>query len=144
MRLNLVSKVSEIGALERHILLEDTEHFYKKSFAFMHKDMMSTSQIFSYVQILKKYEIRLEEVIEWFFKDYLLEEFKIANYVVKMPTSNSSYLEKCRAITPEIDRILKQYQYYIEDGEIDQELLQISSSHMFFENCKSIIGNKYI
>ncbi len=37
------------------------------------------------------------------FKDYLLEEFKIANYVVKMPTSNSSYLEKCRAITPEID-----------------------------------------
>lgn len=144
MRLNLVSKLREIGALEKNILLEDTEHFYKKSFAFIYKDMMSTSQIYSYVQILKKHEIRLEEVIEWFFKDYLLQEFKIVNYVVKMPTSNSSYLEKCRAITPEIDRILKQYQYYIEDGEIDQELLQMSSSHMFFENCKSIIGNKYI
>ena len=144
MRLNLVSKLSEIGALERHILLEDTEHFYKQSFIFNYKDMLSTYQLYSYVKTLEKYEVRLEEVIEWFFKDYLLDEFGIDNYVVKMPTSNSSYLEKCRSITPEIDRILKQYQYYIEDGEIDQELLQMSSSHMFFEDCMSIISNKYI
>ncbi len=68
MRLNLVSKVSEIGTLERHIFLENTEHFYKKSLAFIHKDMISKSQIYSYIEILKKYEIRLEEVIEWFLK----------------------------------------------------------------------------
>lgn len=144
MRLNLVSKLSEIGALEKHMVLTESKDLYKKSFVFNHKDMVSTSQIYSYIKILEKYKIRLEEIIEWFFKDYLLQEFRINNYIVKMPTSNSSYFEKCRSILPEIDRILKQYKFYVEDGEIDQELLQISSTHMFFENCISMTNNKYV
>ncbi|CEH34386.1 hypothetical protein [Romboutsia lituseburensis] len=145
MRLTLVSKISEISALERHLVLDDLNYLYKQSFEFNRKNMMSTSQIYSYVQVLERYKIRLEEVIEWFFKDYLLQEFGIDNYVVKMPTSSSSYFEKCRAILPEMDRILKQYMLYVEDGEIDQELLQMSSAqNKVFENCMSIVGNKYV
>jgi len=144
MRLNLVSKPNEIGIFERLFTRANSNQLYKDSSAFKHKDMMATIQIHSYVQVLNNYQIRLEEMIEWFFTEYLFEEFGINNYIVKMPTKSSSDFEKCRAILPEIDSILKQYKLYLEDDEIDQELLQVSSSHMFFKDCTSCINKKYI
>lgn len=142
LRLNLVSKLSEVGIFER-LARTNSKHLYKDFSAFKHNDMMSIVQIHSYIEVLNSYEIRLEEMIEWFFKVYLFEEFGISNYVVKMPTNSSSDFEKCRAILPEIDSILKQYKLYLEDGEIDQELLQVSSSHMFFKDCISCVDKKY-
>ena len=40
--------------------------------------------------------------------------------------------------------IRDRYQYYIQDGEIDEELLQISSNSIIFRNCMSIVNNKYV
>lgn len=60
-----------------------------------------------------------------------------------MPSNDSNYLEKCRTILPEIDSCLKQYNYYVEDNVIDSELLEISSTHLLFEDVKSILKNKY-
>ena len=45
---------------------------------------------------------------------------------------------------PEIDHILKEYKYYIEDGCIDPELIGLSSEHMFFKDIPSKIKNKYV
>ncbi|MEW9909340.1 hypothetical protein AB3H50_26940 [Bacillus pacificus] len=143
MRLNLVSKSSEITTFEGRSR-NNSKHLYKNSSKFIQKDMMSTAQITSYIQELKSYQIRLEEMVEWFFKDYLPKEFGINGFIVRMPTSVSTDFEKCRAILPEIDRILKQYDLYLEEGEIDEELLQISSSHMFFKDCKSCNNKKYV
>lgn len=84
----------------------------------------------SYSQVLNSFNIRLENITEWFFKKYLVEEFNIENFITKMLGENLSYFEKCRVIIPEIDRILKQYNYYLKDGEINQELLQISSTQL--------------
>lgn len=144
MRLSLVSNLSEIGSLERHVFLENSEHFYKISLAFRHKDIISKCQMYSYIEILEKHNIRIEEIIEWFFNYYLKDEFGIENFIVDMPTVNTSYLEKCKLIAIEIDKIIKQYQYYIQDGEIDEELLQISSNSIIFRNCMSIVNNKYV
>ncbi|PFC15086.1 hypothetical protein [Bacillus cereus] len=143
MRLKLVSKIKEIGVFEK-IIGNNFKHLYKTSSAFKRKDMMSTLQMKSYVEILNSYQIRLEEMIEWFFNQYLSKEFGINNFIVRMPTTVSSDFEKCRAILPEIDSILKQYKLYLEDGEIDQELLQVSSSHMFFKDCASYNNKKYV
>jgi len=143
IRLNLVSKSNEIGVFEK-FAKSYSKHLYKDTSVFKHKDMMSTIQIHSYVQVLNNYQIRLEDMVEWFFKEYLLKEFGINNYIVKMPTNASSNSEKCRAILPEIDSILKQFKLYLEDGTIDQELLQVSSSHMFFKDCISSVELKYV
>lgn len=143
MRLNLVSKLNEMGIFERFTRTK-SNHLYKDLSIFKHKDRMSTIQIYSYVQVLNNYKIRIEEMIEWFFNKYLSDEFGINNYIVKMPTKSSSNFEKCRAVLPEIDSILKQYKLYLDDGEIDQELLQVSSSHMFFKDCISCVDKKYV
>lgn len=61
-----------------------------------------------------------------------------------MPTKDSNYLEKCRTLLPEMDSCLKQYNYYVEDGIIDPELVGISSTHILFMNVKSILDKKYV
>ena len=108
------------------------------------KNMLSILQIIAYYKELNKINIRLEDIIEWFFKTYLPEEFGIQNYFVKMPSKDSTYYEKCKSILPEIDYILKQFNLLVEDGIIDQELLEVSSTSILFESVKSLIDTKYI
>ncbi|MGL5621638.1 hypothetical protein [Cetobacterium sp.] len=143
MRLNLTSKKAEIGTYER-VFFNNGPSQYRWSFVFEHKDLKSRLEMISYSKVLIDFGIRLENIIEWFFKEYLVKEFGIRNFITKMPGEKLSYFEKCKVIIPEIDRILKQYNYYLDDGEISQELLQISSTHLLFNNCESINIKKYI
>lgn len=143
MRVELVSKASEEGVLES-IIRQKGNYLYVESTSFQFKEMLSNIEIISYSNILNIYDIRLEEMIEWFFNNYIKEEFQVNNFIVKMPSENATYFEKCRTILPEIDRIFKQYNMLVEDGEIDQELIQISSSSIKTNNVKSYNDKKYV
>ena len=143
MRITLVSKPTYLSLMERYIFMRP-KNSYPTSISFEQLNNLSVLQIIMYSQYLKQKDTRLETVIEWFFSTYLREEFHIDDYRVRMPSEEASYLEKCRAILPEIETVLKQYQLYVEDDKIDHELLQISSEHLFFRNAKSKIDSKYI
>ena len=124
--------------------MQSAKHLYRTSFIFGFKEMIANAQIYSYIQVLNVLGIRIEDMIEWFFNDYLSVEFSITDFIIKMPSGSSSYFEKCRTILPEIDRIFKQYNVLIEEGEIDQELIQISSSSVKVKEVKSFISCKYV
>ncbi|MFA6089683.1 MAG: hypothetical protein WC755_07515 [Candidatus Woesearchaeota archaeon] len=143
MRLELDSKKSEKGVLEA-IIQPDAEHLYCRSFSFSFKEMLSNVEIISYARVLQGYGIRLEGMIEWFFNEYILEEFNVTDYVVRMPSETATYFEKCRTILPEIDRILKQYNTLVEDGKIEQELIQMSSNSTRIKDIKSYSDKKYV
>ncbi|CEG28965.1 hypothetical protein [Bacillus sp. B-jedd] len=143
MRLELDSKKSESSALESAFRTQ-AAHLYYQSNSFNYKEMVSDAEIYSYVNVLNVLGVRIEEMIEWFFDVYLKEEFKISDFIVKMPSSEATYFEKCRTILPEIDRILKQYKVLIEDGVIDQELIQMSSSSVKIKDINSFNKKKYV
>lgn len=143
IRLTTVSKENEIRALES-AFMPSGKHLYRTSFTFNLKEMIATAQIYSYIKVLNVLGVRIENMIEWFFNDYLSIEFSVTDFVIKMPSDSSSYFEKCRTILPEIDRVFKQYNVLIEDGEIDQELIQISSSSVKVKDVKSFISCKYV
>ncbi|MCY7456119.1 hypothetical protein [Bacillus altitudinis] len=143
MKLEFDSKKSESGILES-VIRPQAEHLYYQSYSFSFKEMLSNAEIYSYVNVLNVLGIRLEEMIEWFFDVYLNEEFQINDFIVKMPSSGASHFEKCRTILPEIDRIFKQYNALIEDGIIDQELIQMSSSSFKIKDIKSFNKKKYV
>lgn len=143
MRLEFDSKKSESSAFESAIRPR-AEYLYYQSTSFLFKEMLSHAEIYSYVSVLNVLGVRLEEMIEWFFCVYLKEEFHINNFIVRMPSSEASYFEKCRTILPEIDRIFKQYNTLIEDGTIDQELIQMSSSSFKNKDIKSFKNKKYV
>lgn len=142
MRITLISKIQEMGVLERCIFMR-SKKAYVTGTVFERKDILSRLQLISYYSELKKIDIRLEEIIEWFFKDYLVNEFGISGFNIKMPSENSLYLEKCTTIISQMESILKQFSMYVNDGDIDHELLQMSSNHLFFENIPSLLNKKY-
>lgn len=143
MRITLISKESELGTTEKFLGVK-SKNEYEIGMTFNIKNMLSILQIIAYYKELNKINIRLEDIIEWFFKTYLPEEFGIQNYFGKMPSKDSTYYEKCKSILPEIDYILKQFNLLVEDGIIDQELLGVSSTSILFESVKSLIDTKYI
>ncbi len=143
MRSNLVSKESQLGIFEKHIFIQ-TKKSYRTGTAFDRLDMLSTLQMMAYYKELKRINIRFENIIEWFFKEYLLDEFNIKDYRINIPSEESNYLEKCRTTLSELDNILKEYRLIVEDDEIDHELLQISSRPIPFNDIPSKIEHKYI
>lgn len=142
-RLVFNSKTNEMSAFES-VFRPTGKHLYNTSFIFEYKEMISDIEIHSYINVLSIFGVRLEDMIEWFFHEYLKEEFSIRDFIVRMPSENASYFEKCRTILPEIDRIFKQFNVLIEDNEIDQELIQMSSSSVKNKDIMSFNDKKYV
>lgn len=143
MRWNVVSKLDYMGIFEKSIFMR-SKRDYPVGTVFNRLNQLADLQMCGYYAQLQKYGVRVEDLIAWFFSTYLVNEFEIVNYNISLPSRDSNYLEKCRTLLPEIDSCLKQYNYYVEDGAIDPELLQISSTHMFFKDAKSLLENKYV
>lgn len=142
MRLGVVSKTSQLGLTEKHFGIKGKDE-YEYGVTFNIMNILSHLQIQGYHNLLKEFEVRLEEVIEWFFRTYLLDEFKIENYIIDMPSENSTYLEKCRSVSAEIESILTGYYLYVENGEIEPELLEMTPTPLF-KDMKSLNNKKYI
>ena len=143
MRWNMISKRYFSGIFESSLYMR-SKYDYPRSVLFFRYDVLSDLQLIGYYNELLRNNVRLEDIISWFFNKYIYREFKIKNYCINMPSKESSYLEKCRFLLPEIDRILKEYNYYVDDGYIDSELVGMTSSQLFFDNVKSLLNNKYV
>ncbi len=142
-RINFVNKECESGIFESSMAIRMKQE-YKSNHTFGIKSMLSSVQMIAYYNQLQKIKIKLEEVIKWFFEKYLKDEFQVKNYKINIPTENSTYLEKCRNILIEMDYILKEYKLLVEEGKINHELLEMSSTHMFFQNIPSMVRKKYV
>ena len=142
-RINFVNKESESGIFESSMAIRMKQE-YKSNHTFGIKSMLSSVQMIAYYNQLQKIKIKLEEVIKWFFEKYLKDEFQVKNYKINIPTKNSTYLEKCRNILIEMDYILKEYKLLVEEGKINHKLLEMSSTHMFFQNIPSMVRKKYV
>ncbi len=143
MRCALVSKFNNMGVFER-FLLTSSRNAYPKGIAFDQMNILSLLQMVGYYRELFSIGIRLEEIIEWFFKEYLPDEFGAHNFRVTMPSPNSTFLEKCTNIMPAMESILKQFSLFVEEGEIDFELLEIRSEHLIYKNIPSLVDKKYV
>lgn len=143
MRWVNTAKKSHLGIFEGHLAMHAKDD-YIGGYAFQSLNAIADMQIRAYYDTLKKLDIRLEEIIEWFFNEYLKDEFGIKDFRSSMSSNETSYLEKCRFTLPEIEGALKKYNYYIEDGYINHELVDMTSTPIPFSNVKSILNNKYL
>lgn len=143
MRFTNVSKESELGIFE-HSLGVHTKDQYLIGISFRVKQMACYLKMISYIQELEKYEIKINQLLDWFYTTYLKEEFSVEDFLLYMPSENTNYFEKCRILFPEIDEITKQFSIYQEFKEVDHDLLEISSSSVPFDNIKSLVKKKYV
>ncbi len=108
------------------------------------KETITNGSLILYYNILKDKNIRLEEVLEWFFNEYLVKEFNIRGFSIKFPSESLTYLEKCKCIIGEMERSLKEFNLYKDYGEIDEEILELTNKPLKFEEVGSLTEEKYI
>lgn len=120
------------------------EKEYKTCTAFSIRESLSLAQMHVYYSFLKSKNKDLEAIIEWFFNVYLKEEFYIEDFTIKLPPIDNPNFEKCKSIFPTIESIIKKYRFYLEDGYIDEELVQMESKPLPFSECPSMTKDRYV
>lgn len=142
MRIQFVNRKSYLGIFEK-LILNQQKDIFPIGISFQLNDWLSYCQLRIYNDELCKIGITLEEIIKWFFSNYLPDELDVENFKFQLPSKDATYFEKCRSILPEIDSIIKQYKLYVEYGEIERELLEFSSLPLTFDEIPSLQRLKY-
>ena len=143
MRCLHVAKESESGVFERTMQSKSTR-VYHDNHAFRFSNALAQMQMHAYYVFLSQNNIRFEDVLEWFFTKYLQEEFNCPEMRISLPTKETTYLEKCIIICSQLESVLKQFALYVEDGEIDFELLEFMQDSKKFKDIPSLVENKYL
>lgn len=141
-RCSLVSINSQLGVIEKSIGIKGIRE-YERGIAFQISDMKSLAELQGYSSILRELNIQIEDLIQWFFTDYLVDEFGIDGFVINMPSAGSTVLDRCRIIPSEMDGVLKQFRMFAKNLKIDRELLEMSSQHVQFSDLPSMLERKY-
>jgi hypothetical protein len=143
-RINLVSKKNKMGVLERVMGVHSLNE-YRGGIEFNLLETTSYIQMVAYNKVLSDLDISLENVLHQVFTSSFQEKYEFANNAHFSIPSATSYFEKVRLLAPEFESVLKQFKLFVEeDGIIDFELLQISSSPTAIKDIPSLNMNKYI
>ena len=99
---------------------------------------------YTYFEYLKKNNIDIEEIINWYFNIYLETKLNIKGFHFHASNKESSYYERGKSIICEMDSILDQYELFFRHREIDQGLLEIKSKASSYASLKSFNEKKFI
>lgn len=99
---------------------------------------------YAYFEYLKKNDIDIEEIINWYFNIYLETKLNIKGFHFHASNKESSYYERGKSIICEMDSILDQYELFFRHREIDQDLLEIKSKASSYASLKSFNEKKFI
>jgi len=142
MLLTLPSFRADLGTLERSLGVTGKKA-YPRGIVFRVKDESSFLQTMMYTQFLQTTSIELESVIAWFFVDYLKEQFGATNLRFIPSSTTSPYLERSRQLFSEMESVIKQFSLYAENGELDTELLAITSDAVQYKSIPSLLPGKH-
>jgi hypothetical protein len=143
MMLLLPSFHGDLGVTDRFLKTNGKEA-YRTGAAFNHTNQASFLQTAMYVQFLEVKKIDIEAVLAWFFAAYLKDEFGANNLGFRPSSAAATYLEKSRHLFSEMESFLKQFSLYAENGELDLDLLAITSEQLSYKGIPSLLGGKYV
>lgn len=138
-----VSNDSYAGILERELRYKSSK-IYPCYSTFILINTLASLQMNAYYQFLESKNIFLEAVLEDFFSNYLQREFCCAEMRVRFPSKQARFSEKCSTIAAAFEFILKQFNLYVKNQNIDFELLAMSTQSIPFSEIPSLVPEKYI
>lgn len=138
---NLINKQCEVETIEP-FLIDKGIHSYPSYMQFNHKNSLSLYELYGYNEVLKRMESSFEKELKLFYESFFQNEYDYPSLPINFPMENDSSLNKCRVLCPELDAIVKQYNTFVEEDEINQDLIRLSKP-IKVEEGKSLLVNKY-
>ncbi|MDH6344219.1 hypothetical protein M2480_003173 [Parabacteroides sp. PFB2-12] len=139
--IQLISKRNEAETLERIIGLK-AKNTYPVYHSFQSKEYISQLQIAAMIYTLEIDGRRLEVAIKDFYENYLKKEYGYPAPSITIPSKDTTWIEKCRTLFAEMEAISKQYNLFVQEKEIDLELLMLGKPIGVTE-VKSLLQKKY-
>lgn len=139
--INLISKHVEIGELES-LFMDSGRDAYTTSVKYNKKNGLAFRQLFAYNVVLKELGSSFENELKQYYEIHLRKEYDYPGMPVNFPLEEDSALNKCRVLCPELDAIVKQYYIFVEEDEINKDLIRLSKP-LKVEEGKSLLTNKY-
>ncbi|MBD8349295.1 hypothetical protein [Dysgonomonas sp. HGC4] len=138
--IDLVSRNDELIIFEKIGLT--SKYAYQAGVVFSQKHMISYSQTIMFDIYLNERNNSIENLLKSFVlgMNFSLKE----NFRLNLASTSSTYLEKIRIIAPELEYLLKQYNCYVKEKNIDFELLEFDSIPVRFGEILSLVDKKYI
>lgn len=96
-----------------------------------------------YAMLLERNGRRLEDTIEWTYNVYFAKELGIGGFSISLPATGCSWLDKCKAMGPELERALKGYSLYSKMHVIYPDYFRFENFKLFSE-FQSLYKNKYV
>jgi hypothetical protein len=140
--INLLSKKKEASVFENHLLMT-SKNDYPVNSAFGQKAFLSISQLQISMVVLEENGFSFERLLESQINDVLSQLLTNAEFKVRLPYDITDNVAKIRYLSAEIDNLLKQFQYFQENGEIDHELLIMDNKPKNLSDIKSLLSIKY-
>ncbi len=142
MNCNLVYKSSEDGIIDK-IYNDKGQYIYLTNYYFKIKELVSYVQLVFYLDFLLDNKININDIIRWFFNDYINEEFGIKGFEVSISDSPISYFEKCKDLVSIFDEIKKQYYMWAKYKYLDRKFIERYKKRIRFCDIPSINKEHY-
>ena len=139
--LNLINKRTEVDTMES-VLIDKGKDAYPTYIVFGQKNRLSLYQLYAYRNTLNTINCSFEGELKLFYEHYLKNVYGYPGLVINLPNADDSALNKCLIICPVLDAIVKQYNVFVDESEIDKELIRLSKP-LKVEEGKSLLENKY-
>lgn len=120
------------------------KYAYKETFDFRIKKSLCGLTFLAYFDYLAHHDIDMEELFAFCFNESFATEFGNANFFFTPSPKENSYYIRSKALLPEMDSLLKQFDFYQEDGEIDLDLFELKSTSKGYRNIKSLEKRKFV
>lgn len=117
---------------------------YRTGHVFAAKDRATLLQTVMYQRYLATKDIDLEEVIRWYFKEHLPEEYGITGFVFNPSSPTANFLERCRNLFAEMESVALQFGLLVEDGAIDHDLAAAGADQVRYRTIPSALEGKYV
>lgn len=141
--LTLPAYPSNLGVVERFMMTTGKTSYHIGA-AFRAIDMSTLLQTRLYQHYLATKDIDLEDVIAWFFEQYLPEEFGALNFSFTPSDRGTSYLQKVRHLFAEMESVATQFSLFVQNGELDRDLLAMTSDQVRYKRLPSLVVGKYV
>lgn len=92
---------------------------YRTPMGFQMRSGLTFLETEAYASFLEGRGASLERALEWFYNEYVEGEFGVAGFSLALPVREATWLDKCKAVGPEIERALKSYLLFAKYGEVD-------------------------
>ena len=119
------------------------KYAYKKTLDFTLKKSLCGLTFLAYFDYLAHHDIDMEELFAYCFNELFADAFGNENFFFTPSPKENGYYIRSKALLPEMDSILKQFDMYQEDGEIDEELFEFQSKNNGYRSIKSLSERKF-